>query len=121
MTRKIETHTVPGAGVQVAVTAIDERSPIHGSNHHYKINAFSGGPSVFIHFQEGVVLDDTPNGVSIESLLAICADRLEGFQTGKFPCAENADALEHIQMAMAALKSRTEGRLSRGVEGKLVE
>lgn len=118
MTRLIETHTVPGAGSQVAVVATDERSPIHGSNHRYKLSV-SGGPTLFINFQEGVVQNDNPNGVSIESLLAVCADRLEGFQTGKFPCTENAEALEHINMAMDALKGRTISRLARNVEGKL--
>jgi hypothetical protein len=56
-------------------------------------------------------------GVTNEALLTVLKDRLTSFQSGEFPCPENAEALEHIQKARAALERRTAGRQARGVEG----
>ena len=58
------------------------------------------------------------NGISIESLLAVCLDRLEGFQSGEFKCEQNEFALKYTYDALAALKIRTQDRIDRNVEGK---
>ncbi len=50
-------------------------------------------------------------------VLGTLIDRLEGFQSGQYACAENQNALEALRMAQNALKYRTEKRLARGVEG----
>jgi hypothetical protein len=50
------------------------------------------------------------NGVMIENLLAICADRLATHQRGKFACDENAAALTCIKTSIEWLKSRTAKR-----------
>jgi hypothetical protein len=47
------------------------------------------------------------NGVTLESLLAICEHRVQGFEAGQFPCIENDEALHHIGKAIDALHRRT--------------
>lgn len=67
-------------------------------------------------FQDGPI-DSGVNGITNEVLLAVLESRLIGFQSGRFAHPKNAEALEHIRGAMAALKSRTQERQERGVEG----
>jgi hypothetical protein len=57
------------------------------------------------------------NGLSIEDLLQICAHRLDCFQAGPYVCEENAEALKHLELALASLDKRTRVRKARGVEG----
>lgn len=61
---------------------------------------------------------DGPDGITIEMLLAVCKDRLEGFQSGPFSCESNQIALDSINKALEALHSRTRERKARGVEGQ---
>lgn len=61
-----------------------------------------------------------PNGIFVETMMAITRDRIQFYESaagGRFSCAENQEALEHIDAAMAALNRRTERRESEGVEG----
>lgn len=102
------------------------------SGHRYLISGFSTYKNKYrletpvvdseevcdIIFQDGPVPEKGHNGITLECLLVICKDRLEMFQSGKFPCKENAVALDHINIALNSLKSRTKNRLDRGVEGK---
>lgn len=69
-------------------------------------------------FQKGPLKENSFNGCSNESVLAIVIDRLKGFQAGPFACRENAIALTHLQDAMHWLHARTRERAFRGVEGK---
>lgn len=116
MAREIETHKVNECNEVLKITAVDDPGN-GGANHVYDITPTRGNAKgVRIEFQNGP-LKDPPNGLSNESLLAVVADRLEGFQSGKFACDENQEAFGHIKAAMAILKSRTEKRLARGVEG----
>jgi hypothetical protein len=88
-----------------------------GAYNQYNVSGFNlmnnpnfvGNPSsreIDIHFQHGNPVPNGPNGITIEVLLAICAHRLEGFQTGPFAHEKNARALDHIYGALDALKSR---------------
>ena len=70
-----------------------------------------------IKFQTGPLKEAGINGVGIESLLAISADRLTAFQAGPFACASNQKALDAINEAIAALNERTRERMARNVEG----
>jgi hypothetical protein len=106
------------------VTAADTKNAVSGANNHYLI---SGGhaplnpsfgdherkiDSVSIFFHQGPLNKETgPCGITIESLLAICADRLSGFQTGQFPHICNELAGKHIMHAIDILHERS-GRLS---------
>lgn len=114
---KIEVHDEPGIG---------------GANHRYEIIGFDTGnnPSrigaggyeinysrTVILFQNGPINEVGVNGLTHEALLAILADRLRGFQSGKYACDENASALSHIAAAQSILQSRTKARMARNVEG----
>lgn len=126
--REITSHVVEGDDKpQITITAADDPGP-GGANHLYRIGGLTAqhpacaGPteSFFLHFQHGGVQDVGGwNGVSMEALLAICADRLEAFQAGPFPSQENATALHNVQEAMRSLHKRTQNRIKRGVEGTL--
>lgn len=93
-----------------------------GAFHEYKI---VGGPIKRtvseILFQNGPIGDYGVNGCQQEDLLHIVAHRLECFQDGPFPHPKNAEALEHVRQAIAALNARTEERVKRGVEGKNIK
>ncbi len=58
-----------------------------------------------------------PNGCFVETLLQVAAERLEHYQGGLFACAENAEALAHVEAALAALDRRTARRVAAGIEG----
>lgn len=101
------------------VAATDERDPNAGNaSHVYGIQW--GGPKdvTTIQFQHGPrgVLGSKP-GIFDDDLLAIIADRLEGFQSGPYACAENATALSHVMQAREALGLRVARRISQGVLG----
>ena len=70
-----------------------------------------------IAFQNGPIKEEGYNGLSQEALFAVIIDRLEGFQSGKFACRENAVALTHTETALLWLAKRTMDRLARSVEG----
>lgn len=113
--REITSHKVNGCNGELTVMAIDEPG-CGGANHAYEITGFANGICQ-LHFQNGPIKEAGVNGITHEVLLAILIDRMEGFQSGKFKCEENAVALEFLQGAQRVLKRRTEKRLSRGVEG----
>lgn len=62
--------------------------------------------------------DEEINGITNEQLLAIVRHRLQGFQSGPFPCEENAEAGKHVDAALKALERRADERLARGVSGE---
>ena len=59
----------------------------------------------------------SPNGAFVENLIKASIDRLNFYQSSKFNCQENADALELLIKALGCLESRTANRESRNVEG----
>lgn len=125
--REIKTHRLLGEREGVDRTQDDDieirvlDSPgVGGACHLYSMGLKGGGEQV-IHFQEKPRKEVGVNGVSIEALLAICKDRLEGFQTGKFVHMTNQIALEHVDKALEALHVRSRDRVKRGVEGVLKE
>lgn len=58
-----------------------------------------------------------PNGAFVETIIAAARDRLAFYQTSKFECAENADAIKCLDDALKHLQQRTRGREARKVEG----
>ncbi len=58
-----------------------------------------------------------PNGAFVENVLAAVIGRIEFYEATQFACAENAEALEHLQLAAEALERRTKAREARAVEG----
>jgi len=116
---EITTHKVEGQIVDVDITVHDDKSE-GGAHHSYKMKWKQDGymAELMIPFQKGPIGKIGMNGVTNEALLAIVRDRLEGFQSGSFPCDENAKALKAVKAAMNALKRRTKNRIFRKVEGK---
>lgn len=57
------------------------------------------------------------NGASVEVIIRAAIMRLEQYQATELRCAENADALSHLNQALGALDSRTRDRYQRGVMG----
>jgi hypothetical protein len=128
--RELTSHKASGLNKELRVTVYDEPGP-GGSCHHYEIHGPTKQVSGFgpvpetslteteIHFQKGPIQECGVNGISNEALLAIVEDRLWGFQSGQFACAENANALIHVRQALGYLLYRTRERTARGVEGTM--
>lgn len=118
-TRRITAHAITELDAQLHIHAVDERGP-NGDNHQYVI----AGPgfsyslqdhngtirmqadAILVKFHQGNP-EHGFNGVTLESLLAICADRLVGCQKGPFASHHNHTALQHIEAALDSLHSRT--------------
>ena len=58
-----------------------------------------------------------PNGAFVETVIDIAWDRLAFYESGKFACEENVEAMKHLELALAALNRRTARREQREVEG----
>lgn len=79
------------------------------------------GEGIDIVWQDGPLAVDgvrrPPNGAFVESVIQAAIGRIEFYQSSKFNCADNAEALDHLRLALAALQRRTADRETRGVEG----
>lgn len=115
----------PHVEVQNCPLVITARAP-YGSFGRYDITGFntashpdemkgSSHLRTSIFFQSTDPKKEGWNGLTIESLLAVCADRLQGFQDGLWPCTENDMALSCIQEAIGHLNNRA----TRVAEGRL--
>lgn len=124
--RRLNGHKVNPANDKLEITVLDE--PGHGGAcHYYLIGGFEllvetedGEECVSalpIPFQEGPINEVGVNGVTHEALLTILIDRMEGFQSGRYACRENAIALTKLQEAQMWLQKRTRDRMARNVEG----
>ena len=58
-----------------------------------------------------------PNGAFVETIIAAAKDRLDFYQTSKFNCKHNAEAIYHLSEALKWLNERTQKREAEGVEG----
>ena len=127
--RELTGHKANGCNDALKIEVLDEPG-IGGACHDYAISFLDTsvgyhrspiskrhGRNCIISFQNGPIAEVGTNGVTHEALLAIVIDRLESFQAGPYQCEENATALSCLLLAQAALKSRTEKRIARGVEG----
>lgn len=101
------------------VAALDERDPNAGNTSHVYGVQYGGPEDVLrVNFQHGPrgVVGSKP-GIFDDDLLAIIEDRMAAFQAGPFACAENAEALEGVQKARAALGVRVARRIEKGILG----
>ena len=78
----------------------------------------STGIGFTIAWQRGAVVGGSRNGAFSIEVLEACLDQLRFHQSGKFACAENADAIAHIEAALTALNQRLERRHSEGILGQ---
>ena len=117
--RELTSHKVNGLNEALIIEVLDEPG-VGNACHNYAITAVEHCLPVYgipIDFQNGPIKEVGVNGISVESLLAVCEDRLIGFQSGEYACRENAIALTKLQEAMMWLQKRTRDRTARGVEG----
>ncbi len=75
------------------------------------------GAVIRIKFQAGPIKKVGINGCQIEDVIDVLVERLEGFQRGPLPCAENKMALNMLLGAQGWLRERTLLRQQQGVEG----
>lgn len=71
----------------------------------------------FVHiiFQRGAVHDVGLNGCRIEDVIEILQNRLLDHQGRSLACPENAEALQHLDLAREALLNRRRMREAQGV------
>lgn len=101
----------------------------HTTNRAYRATEYGDGPNAhaietaatspdalhILAFQHGDPATIGVNGITMEALLAVLADRLQCIQGGPWACAENATALGCILAASDALQSRS--RRLKGAHG----
>ena len=129
--RQLNGHRVNPANDKLTITVVDKPGS-GGANHAYFISGadFDDNPGAGelmeysehlagcgLLFQNGPIAEAGVNGVTHEDLLEILCDRLRGFQSGPYACADNAEALACLTQAQTALQRRTKERVARGVEG----
>lgn len=117
------------SGSALAVVALDQPDS-SGACHEYEVLGPHPDPEAHRHgeqaqlgrvsFQKGSPLAAGYNGVTLEALLTIVADRLAGFEGGPLDCGENKMARNHVLRALEFLHMRTRDRRKRGVEGRMV-
>ena len=121
--RELTSHKVTSLNEALRVEVLDEPGPGNACHEYcisYLRNDRDGtAEETRLYFQNGPIQEVGLNGISNEALLAVCEDRLVGFQSGPFACRENAIALTKIQEALMWLGKRTRDRVARGVEGMM--
>lgn len=93
---------------------------VGGAPMHYAVTDKSGREVARLSFHEGPLAGENAGpvkGLMNENLIAIVADRIDAFQSGKYANDYNAVALEHLRAALKALSDRTAHRESEGKEG----
>lgn len=109
-----------GSRKYTTVESIDEIGA-GGAYHEYEIykSCEDGEKHILskINFQKGPIKESGINGCHNEDLISIVIDRLRCFQQGDYKCRENALAITKLEEALMWLRTRTENREKRGVEG----
>lgn len=62
-----------------------------------------------------------PNGAFVEDVIGAVVNRIEYYQSSKFNCDDNRDAIVYLNVALDALNKRTKNRKKRKVEGTHAE
>ena len=108
--RTVTAHAVKGdkGDMGLKVQALGEYSA-GGAQSRYMVLGPDQERLLMLLFQDGNPAEGV-NGVSLESVLACCLDRLDCFQRGPFANPYNAEARYHIEQAIEALKDRTRER-----------
>ena len=116
--RTITTHHTNECNRAITLEA-DERNE-NGVTQNYYVSWHERDDStmtVDVPFQYGPIKEVGTNGLTLEVLLSIAIDQLEGYQSSKFACEENERAMAHARDALMWLEERTKVRTARGVEG----
>ena len=99
------------------IICLDEPGQGNACHEYIVTNEDKTKKFVDVHFQNGPIKEFGVNGCQNEDLISIVIDRLECFQSGKFPCKENGLALDKLYEALHWLNHRTLDRINRNVEG----
>lgn len=79
------------------------------------------GPGFHINWQRGALVVDgverPANGAFVETILAVCIDRMRHYQDTKFACRENALAITHMEEAAHWLEARQARRGKAAIAG----
>lgn len=122
--REITLHRgVPGINDNIKIVAGDKTPG--GAPWQYKIGdlqmgTFNSGD----HYLQLLFPTGSHDEITNEVLLAVLIDRLEGFQTGPYPCPQNEDALNLLRVALNLLKDRdadAREKAQREAESKSIE
>lgn len=119
--RTLDRHRINRPNELLAVEVLDVPGP-GGASSHYRVRGFNAGKNkvlekgplalcgvtaVDLVFQSGEPDEVGANGVTMEALLAIVQDRLEGFQAGPHACEENRMAIAYLRGVMHYLRMRS--------------
>jgi hypothetical protein len=74
------------------------------------------GSTITFQIQDGPIKEHGVNGCQIDDMIIVAKEIIESFN-GKFPCDENASAIEYLDSALYSLGERKKNREQRGVEG----
>lgn len=111
---KVTSHQVDPTNADIKITATDDQV-------EYLIEPSNAGhmglAAMTVNFQRGNPTEAGFNGLTVEALLAITADRIDALNKGEFRCRENSLAITHIEEAMNWLMARSHKRIQRGVYG----
>lgn len=118
--REITTHRI-NDDEPIRIFSVGPISPAGAQNSYAAViidgEAIANGLGT-INFQDGHPDVHGRNGVTLETLLAVCHDRLTCFQAGAFPCDQNGEAIQHIERALESLKDRTREKESQKARNK---
>jgi hypothetical protein len=115
--RIITTHQTNECNKQLALFAEDRNENGVTQAYFVKIPRVDVVQTLTLPFQYGPIAEAGVNGMTLEVLLAICIDQLEGYQSSKFANDYNKEALHFCRYALDQLEARTREREARGVEG----
>ena len=77
----------------------------------------STGIGFTISWQRGSLNEAGRNGAFLIEVLESCLSQIEYFQSAKFQCQENADAIYHLEESISYLQSRLNRRKNSGTLG----
>lgn len=77
----------------------------------------STGIGYTIAWQRGPLVGGNRNGAFLIEVLTACLRQLEYCQNSRYACAENAEALDYLELAIASLESRRLRRQNQGTLG----
>lgn len=121
--REITTHRASDGGFNHKLKVVATGKVSGGGAHNVYVVEETHRPERIIArvgFHNSQLAEIGGIGITDEVLLAIVADRLEGFQRGPFASYENDGALQSVNDALEFLKHRTNQRIAHGVDGQQV-
>ena len=110
LAEEVTVHKVEGDDSPLRLVRLGAKN--HAGAHNAYTVPFVGT----VRFQDGNPLTEGYNGFTLEHLMAMCYDRLSGYQTGPFACDDNQEAAEHLARGIEALQRRTKDRIARQVK-----